>query len=94
MRRDAARRKHVLLLRSRTLRARLIHDTLGIAPTVGTIQSSLRILARVRQHPEWLATAALGLLLLRPARLTAWTRGVSFGLRTWRQLLPLLAALR
>lgn len=89
---DRKDRKHYLVLRSRALRAHLIHDARPLAHSIASVESGWRMLGRVRQHPEWLAAAALGVRLLRSARLAALIRGTAFGVRTWRQLLPLLAA--
>jgi len=53
-----------------------------------SMESGLRILARIRQHPGWIAGAAAGLLLLTPRRLSSLLRlGVS-GLRSWQSYAP------
>lgn len=87
-------RKRELVLKSRRLRAHLMHDVVPLSHSMNAAESAARILGRLRQHPEWIAAAAVAILLLRPSRLAAWTRGTAFGMRTWRQVQPLLAALR
>ncbi|HZW23014.1 YqjK family protein [Noviherbaspirillum sp.] len=53
-----------------------------------SVDTGLRILARIRQHPGWIAGAAAGLLLLTPRRLSSLLRlGVS-GLRSWQSYAP------
>lgn len=87
-------RKRQLVLKSRMLRAHLMHDVIPLSHSASAAESAARVLGRLRQHPEWIAAAALAVFLLRPARLAAWTRGTTLGMRTWRQMQPLLAALR
>lgn len=87
-------RKHQLVLRSGKLRADLIEESVPLSHSLSATESAVRVLGRLRQHPEWIAAAAIGIFLLRPSRLAAWSRGTTFGVRTWRQLQPLLASLR
>jgi hypothetical protein len=91
---DPATRKRQLVLKSRVLRAHLIHDAEPLAHALAAAESALHVLGRVRQHPGWLAGAALTVLLLQPRRISSWLRGTALGMRSWRRLLPLLMSLR
>ncbi len=61
----------------------LRHDLLSV-------EAGLRIVERAGRHPGWLAAAAIGLMLVRPRRLSSLLRLASAGLRTWRTLGPVL----
>lgn len=87
-------RKRYLILKSRSLRAHLMHDVVPLSHSLTAAESAARILGRLRQHPEWVAGAVLTIVLLRPSRIGRWVRGTALGVRAWRQLLPLLAGLR
>ncbi len=61
--------------------------------TMNSVEVGLRIVDRVRQHPGWIAAAVVGLMAIRPRRLSSFLRLGSAGLRTWRMLRPSLQLL-
>lgn len=85
-----AQKKRLLLAESRALRTDLTQQLEPLSHTLDAMDSGLRIFARLRRHPEWVAGAAVGLLMLKPRRLSGWLRGGALGLRTWRQFSPML----
>ena len=87
-------RKRYLILKSRSLRAHLMHDVVPLSHSLTAAESAAHILGRLRQHPEWVVGAALAVVLLRPNRIGRWVRGTALGMRAWRQLLPLVTGLR
>lgn len=87
-------RKHQLQLRSRALRAQLGYQFVPVSHSFNAMESGLRILDRLRAHPEWVVGALFALALLGPARIGAHVRGLTLGLRGWQRFAPLLARLR
>lgn len=88
-----AEKRRRLLDENAALRANLMHQLVPLGHTLAMVDSGLRVAARVRRHPEWIAGAAAGLLLLGPRRVSVWLRNAATGLRTWRQVSPLLRGL-
>lgn len=74
-------------------RAELARQLNPLVHTSASISTGLRILDRLRRHPEWIAAGAAGLMLLKPRRLSAMLRFASHCLRTWRSLAPHLQML-
>jgi hypothetical protein len=85
-----ARRRQQLIAQSIALRSDVALQGQYLGHSLGTAQIGLRVLDRVRKHPEWIAGAALGLALIKPRRLSALLQMGTVGLRTWRQVTPLL----
>jgi hypothetical protein len=85
-----ARRRQQLLARSIALRADLELQGQQMMASLSTVNTGLRVLDRFRKHPEWIAGAAMGLALIKPRRLSSIMRVGSAGLRTWRQVTPIL----
>ncbi len=85
----AQRRRH-LIAESVAQRAHLAQQAQPLAHTLDSLETATRIFTRIRQHPEWLVGAALGLIAIRPRRLSALLQLGTSGLRTWRQLAPAL----
>jgi hypothetical protein len=85
-----ARRRQQLIAQSIALRSDVALQGQSLGHSLGTAQIGLRVLDRVRKHPEWIAGAALGLALIKPRRLSALLQMGIVGLRTWRQVTPLL----
>jgi len=85
----AQRRRH-LIAESVAQRAHLVQQTQPLAHTLGSLEIAVRIFERIRRHPEWLVGAAVGLIAIRPQRLSALLQLGTRGLRTWRQLAPAL----
>ena len=85
----AQRRRH-LIAESAAQRAHLAYQAQPLAHTLGSLEIGIRILERIRRHPEWLVGAAIGLIAIRPRRLSALLQLGTSGLRTWRQLAPAL----
>jgi hypothetical protein len=89
-----AKRRQQLLARSLALRADLELQREQVAASLSAAETGLRVLDRLRRHPEWIAGVALGLALIKPRRLSLMMRLGSAGLRTWRQAMPILQNLR
>jgi hypothetical protein len=85
-----AQQRQRLIAQSIALRSDVAMQGEHLDHSLGTAQIALRVLDRVRKHPEWIAGAAIGLMLIKPRRLSALLRMGTAGLRTWRQLTPLL----
>lgn len=88
----ALRRRH-LLAEIDAQRTDLALQALPLAHTLHAFETGGRILERVRRHPEWIAAAALGLIAIRPRRLSALLRAAGDGLRAWRRFGPVLQGL-
>ena len=89
-----AQRRQRLIAQSIALRSDLQLQGESLGHSFSTAQIGLRVLDRIRRHPEWIAGAALGLVLVRPRRLSALLQMGTAGLRTWRQIMPLLQHMR
>jgi hypothetical protein len=85
-----ARKRQELIAQSIALRSDVALQGEYLGHSLSTAQIGLRMLDRIRKHPEWVAGAALGLVLIKPRRLSAFLRMGTVGLRTWRQVTPLL----
>lgn len=85
----AQRRRH-LIAESVAQRAHLVQQAQPLASTLSSLETATRIFERVRRHPEWLVGAAIGLIAIRPRRLSTLLQLGTNGLRTWRQLAPAL----
>jgi hypothetical protein len=88
-----ARRRQRLIAECRMQRADLACQLQPLASTLESVETGLRIAGRVRQHPEWIAAAGLGLALITPRRLSSFLRGATAGMQTWRAIAPRLAML-
>lgn len=64
----------------------------AMTQSLQSVQVGLRIVDRVRRHPEWIAAVALGLLAVTPRRLSAFVRLGTLGLRAWRFVAPAVRA--
>jgi hypothetical protein len=89
----ALRRLH-LLAECDAQRVDLLLQARPFGHALTSLETGVRIVDRVRRHPGWIAAAALGLMAIRPRRLSALLRAGSSGLRGWRALAPLLQNLR
>jgi hypothetical protein len=85
-----AQRRQYLIAESAVQREELAQQAQPVARTLETVETGMRIVERIRQHPGWLLGAVAGLLALRPRRLSALLQFGTSGLRTWRQLAPAL----
>jgi hypothetical protein len=85
-------KRRQLIAESRAHRAELAHQLQPLAYRLESIDTGLRIFSKLRQHPGWLAGAALCIplciLVLTPRRLSSLLRLGSAGLRSWRSLDP------
>ena len=86
-------KRRQLIAESRAHRAALAHQLRPLAYRLESVDTGLRILAKLRQHPGWIAGAATGILLLTPRRLSSLFRVGSAGLRSWRSLEPTIRML-
>jgi hypothetical protein len=85
-----AQRRRRLIDESAAQRAYLARQAQPLTHTLGSLETGIRIFERIRQHPEWLAAATIGLIAIRPHRLSALLQWGTSGLRTWRRLAPAL----
>jgi hypothetical protein len=85
-----AQRRQQLIAQSIALRSDLALQAEYLRHPVTSIQVGLRVLNRLRRHPEWIAGAALALAVIKPRRLSSLLRAGTAGLRTWRKLMPAL----
>lgn len=83
-------RRQLLIAESNAQRAELAIQVQPLIYTLSSVNIGLRILERVRQHPGWIAAVTLGLMAIRPRRLSAFLRLGTASLRLWRHAAPLL----
>lgn len=83
-------RRQLLIAESNMQRAELAMQVQPIVYTLASVNIGMRILGRVRQHPGWLATVALGVLAIRPHRISSFLRLGTASLRLLRHAAPLL----
>ncbi|HYC41851.1 MAG TPA: YqjK family protein [Noviherbaspirillum sp.] len=83
-------KRRQLLAESGMHRAELVQQLRPWAYRLESVESGLRIAARVRQPPGWIAGAAVAILLVTPRRLSSLIRlGIS-GLRSWQSIAPMV----
>lgn len=80
-------KRRQLLAESATLRVELVQQLRPWTYRLASMESGLRILGRIRQHPGWIAGAAAVLLLI-PRRLSSLVRLGLAGLRSWQSIAP------
>lgn len=83
-----ALRRQRLIAECQLQRADIAEQLQPLAYTLDTVNTGLRIVDRVRQHPGWIAAAGLGLLTITPRRISSLLRMGTLGVRTWRTLAP------
>lgn len=83
-----ASRRQRLIAECGMQRADLTCQLQPLAHTLDAVHTGLRIIKRVRRHPEWIAAAALGLTMLMPRRLSSFMRMTTLGMRAWRMIAP------
>lgn len=83
-------RRQLLIAESNVQRAELAMQVQPLVSAMTSAQIGLRILDRVRKHPGWIAAVALGVMAIRPKRLSAFMRLGSASLRLLRHAMPLL----
>ena len=86
-------KRRQLLAESGALRTELARQWQPWTFRLESMDTGLRILARMRQHPGWIAGAAAGLLLLTPRRLSSLFRLGTSGLRSWQTAAPVVRML-
>lgn len=85
-----ALRRERLIARSAELRGDLAIQAQSIQHSAISIGVGLRILDRIRRHPEWIIAAGVGLAIIKPRRLSALLRLGASALRSWRTIGPML----
>ena len=85
-----ALRREMLMEECRLQRRQLAIDMQPLMLGAESLQVGLRIAGKARQHPEWIAIAAIGLAMIKPRRLSSFMRLGTAGMRMWRQVRPLL----
>ena len=81
-------KRRQLLAESGAQRAELLRQLRPLAYRLESMDTGLRILTRIRQHPGWIAGAAAGILLLTPRRISSLLRLGASGLRSWQSIAP------
>ena len=81
-------KRRQLLAESGAQRAELVRQLRPLAYRLESLDTGLRILTRIRQHPGWIAGAAAGILLLTPRRISSLLRLGASGLRSWQSIAP------
>jgi hypothetical protein len=85
-----ALRRQRLIAQSLALRSDLALQGEYLGHSLASAQIGLRLLDRIRKHPEWIAGAVIGLTLIKPRRLSSLLQMGTLGLRTWRNVTPAL----
>lgn len=83
-------RRQLLIAESNIQRAELAMQVQPIVYTLASVNIGMRIVRRVSQHPGWLAAIALGVLAIRPQRISSFLRLGTASLRLLRHAAPLL----
>lgn len=83
-------RRQLLIAESNMQRAELAMQAQPLMSAVTSVRIGLRILDRVRKHPGWIAAVALGVVAIRPYRLSGFLRLGTASLRLLRHAVPLL----
>lgn len=86
-------KRRQLLAESGALRSELEQQLRPWTYRIESLESGLRIVARIRQHPGWIAGAAAAILLLTPRRLSSLFRLGGSGLRSWQSIAPTVMAM-
>jgi hypothetical protein len=86
-------KRRQLIAESGIHRAELARQLRPMVYRLESMDTGLRILSRLRQHPGWIAGAVAGVLLLVPRRLSSLFRLGSAGLRSWRAMAPAIRML-
>lgn len=86
-------KRQQLLAESAAQRADLAVQMQSLTRSLESVQTGLRIVDRLRKHPEWIGALALALVALTPRRLSSFFRLGTFGLRAWRFVVPALRML-
>lgn len=79
-------RQQALLQQSAALRLSLELQLLPWRPTLHVADQVRSAWSWVRAHPEWVAGAALVVVVLRPTRALRWGMRLWSGLRLWQQV--------
>jgi hypothetical protein len=88
-----AAKRQQLLAESRVRRADIALQLQPLAHSLTSLDAGLRIVKRISKHPGWIAAVALGIAALKPSRLSSFFRAGTAGLRTWRQIRPVVQQL-
>lgn len=71
-------------------RSELAMQLQPVVHTMEAVNTGLRIVDRVRQHPGWIAGTAVALLVITPHRISSALRLGTSVVRTWRSMAPTL----
>lgn len=83
-----ALRRQRLIAECRAQRADLALQMQPVMHTMGSANVALRIAGRLARHPEWIAAATVGVMLMKPHRLSALLQAGTGSLRSWRMIAP------
>lgn len=89
-----ARRRQELIARCEAQRSAMVTHTRSLSHATSALDSALGILGRIRRHPGWIVALAVGIIAIKPRRLSALFHGSAIALRTLRTVAPLVQLLR
>lgn len=89
-----ARRRQELIARCEAQRKAITMHGRSLSHAVSVLDSTFAILSRIRQHPGWIAGLVIGVIAIKPRRLSALLQGSATALRTWRAVAPLAKSLQ
>ena len=89
-----ARRRQALIARSEAQRSAMGQHAHSLSHAISILDSTLAILRRIRQHPGWIIGLVIGVIVIKPRRLSGFLQGSATALRTWRTVAPVVQRLR
>jgi hypothetical protein len=89
-----AQRRNELIARCATQRRTITMHGQPLAHTMSTVDTTISIVKHIRQHPGLVVGAVLGIIALRPSRLSRMLHGGTVALRTLRFVAPVVQRFR
>lgn len=83
---ELALEKQRLQMQSATQRDALAAAAAGVMPLFAAADGVRNGVIWLRHNPQWLAGAAVALLVARPRRVLRWVRSGFFAWQTWRRI--------
>jgi hypothetical protein len=88
------RRRQQLIDRCAQQREEMIIHSHSLSHSMSALDTVMGYLQRIKQHPGWIIGLIIGVIAIRPTRLSALMQGSAVALRTWRTVAPILQNLR
>lgn len=89
---ELALKKQRLLARSADLRDRMGMHAEGLTPLLHAADRLRAAAEAIRRHPEWVAGAAVLIVILRPRFIWRWVQRGFVGWRVWKSVHKLLGS--